>query len=116
MWALQRPRLIDMDPAEVSTPDTPRTLAGLLCHSSQCLRMFVVAFTKADSDGSSNSIGTYAAAMTQQLEQSGVRHLSMHGCRSCSLFCNRCCARRQIRCPQSTVSRLQSTTSIMLSQ
>jgi hypothetical protein len=40
--------------------------------------MFVVAFTKAESDGSSNSIGTYAAAMTQQLEQSGAWLSSMH--------------------------------------
>jgi hypothetical protein len=75
MWALQRPQLINLDHAQVPPPDTPRTLAGLLYHSSYCLGLMAVALTTLNS---SSSIGTYAAAMTQQLEQSGGQHMSMH--------------------------------------
>jgi hypothetical protein len=74
MWALQQPQLIDMDHAQLPPPDTPRTLAGLLYHSSWCLGTLAAAFANTNSvssSSSSNSIGTYAAAMTQQLEQSG---------------------------------------------
>jgi hypothetical protein len=79
MWALQRPQLIDMDQAQVPGQDSTRTLAGLLQRSSLCLGCLTEAVTTAHSvSSSSNSIGTYAAAMTQQLKQSGERHMSMH--------------------------------------
>jgi hypothetical protein len=75
MWTLQRPQLIDMDFSELST------IAGLMYQSSYCVTVLAVAFNAATRDNSSNSsrsIGTYAAAMTQQLEQSGECHLSLH--------------------------------------
>jgi hypothetical protein len=67
MWTLQRPQLIDMDYSELSS------LAGLMYQSSYCVTVLAVAFNAAtrDNSSSSRSIGTYAAAMTQQLEQSG---------------------------------------------
>jgi hypothetical protein len=76
MWTLQRPQLINMDHAQ-GIPSV-RTLAGLLYRSSECVVFLAESFVKADSASSSNSIGTYAAAMTQQLEQSGARHTCMH--------------------------------------
>jgi hypothetical protein len=72
MWVLQRPQLIDMDQAR-------GTLAEMLYRSSYCLGLLAVAVKKAHSvSSSSNSIGTHAAAMTQQLEQSGAWHIPMH--------------------------------------
>jgi hypothetical protein len=80
MWALQRPQLIDMDHAEEPPAGIPATLTGLLYQSSSCLGWLAVTFAQANSYSSSNGkiIGTYAAAMTQQLEQSGGWHTSMH--------------------------------------
>jgi hypothetical protein len=79
MWALQRPQLIDMDHAYYPPPDIPRTLAGLLYHSSHCIGSLTATFSNAYSVSNrsiNNSIGTYAAAMTLQLEQSGAWHIS----------------------------------------
>jgi hypothetical protein len=83
MWALQRPQLIDMDHAQAPA-GTPLTPAQLLYQSSCCLGMLSVAMAEAHSVSSSsssssgNSIGTYAAAITQQLEQAGGWHMMMH--------------------------------------
>jgi hypothetical protein len=75
MWSLQQPQqLLGVNYAEVPPGATQRTLPGVLCQSSYCLQMLAVAFTKANSV---SSIGTYAAAMKQQLEQSGAWHMYM---------------------------------------
>jgi hypothetical protein len=72
MWSLQRPQLLDVDRAQ-GTP-AARTVAGLLNRSSNCVGLMAETFVNANSvsSSSSSSIGTYAAAMTQQLEQSGA--------------------------------------------
>jgi hypothetical protein len=80
MWSLQRPQLLDLDRAQ-GIP-AARTVAGLLNRSSNCVGLMAETFVNANSarsnsSSSSSSIGTYAAAMTQQLEQSGASHVSM---------------------------------------
>jgi hypothetical protein len=85
MWTLQRPQLIDIDDAQAPpSPGNPATLGGLLYQSSYCLALLAVVFAEANDDSSSSnssgrsrSIGTFAAAMTQQLEHSGGRHYKL---------------------------------------
>uniref|UniRef100_A0A383VUM1 MYND-type domain-containing protein n=1 Tax=Tetradesmus obliquus TaxID=3088 RepID=A0A383VUM1_TETOB len=77
VWALQRPDLIDPDQLEAPSRNFLRTLSGLFCHSYQTLADIAVAVLKTGSSSSSGggggrSVGMLAAAMTQQLEQSGV--------------------------------------------
>uniref|UniRef100_A0A383WDM2 MYND-type domain-containing protein n=1 Tax=Tetradesmus obliquus TaxID=3088 RepID=A0A383WDM2_TETOB len=84
-WVLQRPELITTD-----RPTVPgsRLLAALYHESHRCLAMTVIAIVGVGRSGSSSSsssssssvvvveaagsVGTLAAAMTQQLEQSGL--------------------------------------------
>jgi hypothetical protein len=85
MWALQRPELIDMghaDSAEASQ-GTTRTLTGLLLQSSRCLELMAVVFVHMHIDpvsSRSTTIGRYAAAMSQQLEQSGTLQMTLRSC------------------------------------
>jgi hypothetical protein len=72
-WALQRPQLIDMD--LIGTAGLAATPTGLFFHSTHFLILAaqrMVHVGDARSSSSSSNIGTYAAAMTQQLEQSGA--------------------------------------------
>jgi hypothetical protein len=75
-WVLQRPELIDLSHTEPPS-GTTHTLVELFYESSRCLIVMAVVLVYTDQDrsrdtGSTTSIGTFAAAMTQQLEQSGA--------------------------------------------
>jgi hypothetical protein len=71
-WALQRPQLIDMD--LIGTAGLAATPTGLFFHSTHFLILAAQRMVHVGdaSSSSSSNIGTYAAAMTQQLEQSGA--------------------------------------------
>jgi hypothetical protein len=72
-WTLQRPELIDQDLLEQRDSRVSRTLSALWHSSHQCLGLtaFAVAGLVHNSSSGRGNVGTLAAAMTQQLGQSG---------------------------------------------
>jgi hypothetical protein len=88
-WTLQRPELIDADQLPTLGVRFSRTLTALSCHSRHCLGRVAVGVVRMDEGSSSSSagsgsVGTLAAAMTQQLEQSGEKQAQLHAhVRSC---------------------------------
>jgi hypothetical protein len=77
-WVLQRPELLNI--SLIGTAGWSRTLTGPFYRSAHLVTLAatkICCMAQATSSSSSSSMGTYAAAMTQQLEQSGA----LHACR-----------------------------------
>ncbi|WIA22392.1 hypothetical protein OEZ85_004699 [Tetradesmus obliquus] len=84
-WVLQRPELIDADQLTAPSKECKRSLTGLFLHSQQCLTLTARGIaglgcsssssssssSSGGGGGGSGSVGTLAAAMTQQMQQSG---------------------------------------------